>query len=714
MIEPERIKAIGELLSAIRMELPGFTRRRSQDRMIRGITSVLEGPDGTPKIAAVEAPTGVGKSFGYLIPALLSAQAHGKKLLIATATVALQQQVISDVAVVLRASGLDLESTVVKGRSRYLCDRNARLLSGTDPDQSVLDFGAGAAEEPMESPHWPFAPTPAERDATVAMVDGRRSGTWDGDLDTWDSPGATPRLRAALTTSTSGCAGAACPMVARCPVMTAKARTWTADVLVTNLAVLLTDLAMGGGALLPSVADCVVVIDEAHHLPEAAVSAFAASMSLGDHGKRLKGVERATSEAMRGLGTSSVSPATMAKVSDGLRDLRSGLSDLSNALLPLLESRPDTGPRRIPTYGQPTVRRLVSGDLEPLWDTFECVRAASSSLGRAVEKIRRKAVESGGPREAALVRDLGVAEEWLDGVRRASKLAQSDPDAEVPAATWLERSAGGEVVFHAAPVEASGILASALWSQCHGAILTSATLSTFGTFDHFSRSTGLSRIDGVSYASLPSPFDLERAAVLSVPAMRTTPADTQAYIAEVVEELAKRVDVREGTLVLFASGALMRAVYDQLPASLRDITAKQGDAPVQVLLDAHRSVLDSGTGHTLFGLATLAEGVDLVGAYNAHTVIVKLPFPSPDDPVMATHAEWLESRGVNPFGALFLPAVFRKLVQSCGRLIRSETDRGRITILDHRLLTKPYGRRLLEHLPPYRRDIGSTHTERAA
>lgn len=714
MINPERAQAIGSLLAGIACERPGFARRRSQDRMIRGITLTLEAEEGSPRIAAVEAPTGVGKSLGYLVPALLSAQAHGKKLLVVTATVALQQQVIPDVEMVIRASGLDLEATVVKGRTRYLCDRNARLLSGMDPDQSTLDFGAGAGGESMESPHWPFAPTAAERDAVTAMVDARRAGTWDGDLDVWNSADASPRLRAAVTTSTSGCTGQACAMVARCPVMTAKAKTWTAGVVVTNLSVLLTDLAMGGGALLPSVADSIVVIDEAHHLPDAAVSAFAASMSLGDHQKRLKSVERATTETMRAVGTTGVTPSMMAKLNDGLRDLRSGLADLGNALLPLLESRPDTGGRSQRTYGQPTVRRLMASELDPLVDVFECVRGAASGLGRVVEKLRKKASELGGAKEAPLIRDLGMAEEWLDGLRRCSKLAQSDSDFDVPAATWLERGAGGDVVFHAAPVEASGLLASALWSECHGAILTSATLSTFGTFDHFAKATGLSRIDGVTYASLPSPFDLGQAAVLSVPAMRASPADTGAFVAEVVEELARRVDVREGTLVLFASGALMRSVYDQLPESLRAITARQGDVPVQALLESHRSVLDAGSGHMLFGLATLAEGVDLVGGYNAHTVIVKLPFPSPDDPVMATHGEWLESRGVNPFAALFLPAVFRKLVQACGRLIRSETDRGRITILDQRLLTKPYGRRLLEHLPPYRRDIEAVRGDRAA
>ncbi|OJY94418.1 MAG: hypothetical protein BGP25_05355 [Lysobacterales bacterium 63-13] len=716
MIDPERAQALGAVLAGIAAERPGFVRRKVQDRMIAVATTVLEAPEGEARITGIEAPTGVGKSLGYLVPSLLSAQAHGKKLLVVTATVALQQQVVPDIETVIRASGRDLKVAVVKGRGRYLCDRNARLLSGEDPDQGALDFGSGAISDGMESPssNWPFRPSLAERDAVTAMVDARRSGTWDGDLDTWSTTDLSARLKGAVTTSTSGCAGQACARFARCPVMAAKAKTWTADVLVANLSVLLTDLAMGGGVLLPSMSESIVVVDEAHHLPGAAVAAFAGSMSLGDHGKRLKSVERATAAAAQLLGTSGVTPAMAMKLADGLGGLRANLPALGRALLPLLDSRPDTGHPRV--YGQPQVRRVAVNEWAPLAIELDAVHEAAKALTGVVEKLRKKAAETGSPRATALVRDLGMAEDWLDGLRRVAKLVQYDPafDTRPPVAVWLERGANGEVTLHAAPVTAAAMLASTLWEQCHAAILTSATLSTFGTFDHFASATGLSRLDGVRFSSLPSPFDLASAAVLSVPAMRASPTDNGAYLTEVVAELSSRVDPGEGTLVLFASGALMRAVYDALPEDLRAITTKQGDAPVQVMLDQHRSTVDAGSGHMLFGLATLAEGVDLVGRYNAHTVIVKLPFPTPDDPVLAAHAEWLESKGVSPFGALFLPAVFRKLVQSCGRLIRTDTDRGRITILDNRLLTKPYGRRLLDHLPPYRRDLGDTRAARAA
>ena len=698
MIAPERATRIGEVLRGLATHRPGFARRHSQDRMIVAATEAIEREGG---IAVIEAPTGVGKSFGYLVPALLSAREHGRKLLVATATVALQRQVLADLGSLREATGAELRIHLVKGRGRYACDRNLRMLSGADPDQSRLDLGGD-----MESPgDWPFAPTTGEREALASLLDARITKAWDGDLDAWTGKEIGGRLRAAVTTGAAGCAGSLCPYVARCPAVTAKAETWKADVLVANLHVLLSDLALGGGALLPELEDCVLVIDEAHHLPQTAVSAFAGSLSLGDHKRRVKSAEKALSAAAR---MTQAKPETLARVHEALSSLDAHLTEAARRVLPVLEAA--SGAAKAPAsrrvYGKPEVARLDERTLSTLRETMVEISASVRDVLRVMTRARKKLADASGPQASRLLRELGSANDWLVLVERTASLLDTEPDEGAPpVASWLERTAAGDVVLNATPVDASAMLRSELWSRCHSAILTSATLTSFGRFDRFAAQAGLSGNDAVSYVRLPSPFDLEAAAVLSVPAMRTAPSDGAAFVAEVVAALRESVDVGEGTLVLFASGALMRDVHAALPPSLAAITTCQGERPTASLLDTHRATIDAGAGSMLFGLATLAEGVDLPGAYNAHTIIVKLPFPVPDDPVMAVHSEWLTRRGLNPFNVLFLPEAFRRLVQACGRLIRTETDRGRITVLDRRLAATPYGRRMLEHLPPFRRDF---------
>lgn len=693
-ITTERVDALRNVLVQMESRMTGFQRRTPQDRMIARVTETLQADAG--RILAIEAPTGVGKTYGYLIPAVLEAQANGKKLLIATATVALQQQVITDLASLTDAMESPIQAEVVKGRGRYVCDRNAHRLSGTDPDQSALDFGN--MESAMESQgDWPFAPTKKERDTVVEIARRRQDQSWSGDMDSWEGQ-LTPRVRSALGTTHGGCAGASCPYARNCPVLEARAKTWKADVLVTNHALLLAD-GVNGGGLLPALADCILVVDEAHRLADAAVSASMLTVSLADPGKRLKALSQVIQASARLL-TSPIPPATLGKLHDATTDLVAGMKRVAGILTPFLSS---SSGKPVRVFGRPETRRLLDADVDGARAAFGEVAHAAGMAHGAVETCRRKLAETSGQAAAARLGELGGYLDWLDTLSRlATRMHREPEDCAPPFATWLERTGSGDVQIHSSGVEASSLLRALVWESSHAAILTSATLTDFGSFDHFARTCGLSGVEGVRYARLRSPFDPGRV-VLSVPSMRASPTDTHAFAAEVIEELAARIDPSEGTLVLFASNALLSSVYDGLPPALQAITLRQGDVPVDALLRTHRSRIDAGAGSILCGLATLAEGVDLPGAYNTHTIVVKLPFPTPDDPVLATHAEWLQSRGGNPFLSLYLPDTYRRLVQSCGRLIRRQTDEGRLTLLDNRLLTKPYGRRMLEHLPAYRR-----------
>ncbi|HEY3699863.1 MAG TPA: helicase C-terminal domain-containing protein, partial [Spongiibacteraceae bacterium] len=202
-----------------------------------------------------------------------------------------------------------------------------------------------------------------------------------------------------------------------------------------------------------------------------------------------------------------------------------------------------------------------------------------------------------------------------------------------------------------------------------------------------------------------SPFDYAQAGVLSIPSMRADPADPAQHTEMVIEMLPQLLDRNEGSLVLFASRKQMEQVFAGLDAQWQQLILLQDTLSKHELLNRHRACIDTGSGSVIFGLASFAEGVDLPGNYCSHVIIAKIPFAVPDDPVEAALAEWIESRGGNPFMEIAVPDAALKLVQASGRLLRSETDSGRITLLDRRIVSKQYGRAMLDSLPPFRREI---------
>jgi len=163
------------------------------------------------------------------------------------------------------------------------------------------------------------------------------------------------------------------------------------------------------------------------------------------------------------------------------------------------------------------------------------------------------------------------------------------------------------------------------------------------------------------------------------------------------------VDLDQGTLVLFSARKQMMDVAEKITADIKAQLLVQGELSKNEILDAHRKRIKEGKGSVIFGLASFSEGVDLPGKLCEHVIIAKLPFAVPDSPIDATYSEWLESVGRNPFMEISVPDACTKLVQACGRLIRTESDRGRVTLLDKRIVTKRYGKQILDALPPFKR-----------
>jgi ATP-dependent DNA helicase DinG len=233
--------------------------------------------------------------------------------------------------------------------------------------------------------------------------------------------------------------------------------------------------------------------------------------------------------------------------------------------------------------------------------------------------------------------------------------------------------------------------------------VTSATLTALGGFDRFQMRAGTP--ENTNYAVVPSPFNFSESGELVVPKMDCEPNDAQAHTEELIKLLPELLSGNEGSLVLFASRRQMEQVNEGVAAQWRQRIIMQGSYPKHEVLRMHKKAVDEGEGSVIFGLASFAEGVDLPGNYCTHVVIAKIPFAVPDQPVESALAEWIESRGGNPFMDITVPDAALKLVQASGRLLRTETDRGKVTLLDRRIISKRYGRAMLDSLPPFKRTL---------
>ena len=234
-------------------------------------------------------------------------------------------------------------------------------------------------------------------------------------------------------------------------------------------------------------------------------------------------------------------------------------------------------------------------------------------------------------------------------------------------------------------------------------IVTSATITALNSFDRFKLHSGAP--SDANYKAVASPFNYANATFI-VPAMDCDPGDAQAHTEALIERFPHILDQNEGSLVLFSSRRQMQDVYQGLSGEFRGRILMQGDYSKQEILRRHKEAVDGGRGSVIFGLASFAEGVDLPGDYCRHVVIAKIPFAVPDSPLEAALAEWVEAQGRNAFMEISVPDAALRLVQASGRLLRTEQDSGRVTLMDRRILTRRYGRDILDSLPPFTRELG--------
>lgn len=682
--------AMREMLAQVQAYQKGFRNRAVQRKMIAEAARVLAGQDTDEPVGLIEAQTGTGKSLAYLIPAIVLARSRDLKVVIATRTVTLQQQLIDrDLPDLLAATGIDLDYRIAKGRRRYACPERIDLALSEDA-QGVL-FTAETTERSAA----------AHREVLERMQEALRDGAWQGDLDHWPdrlNPGA---LQAA-TVERHQCLGSGCPSFTRCPYFTERRRVQDATVVVANHSLLLSDVELGGGALLPEPEKTLYIIDEGHHFGDAATAHNRYDAALRTVQETLETLRRDPGAIPRAVLPDATAEGNVEKLLETSAEASEVLIRFRVVLdghFPTHREETSEGEARWRLDGE-----SLPGDLMAAAGALdEALRGVLRVLHRCQAALSQRLSDGAiAAEDATPLQDrIGTLSMPLEQLAGAARIyAEPDDPERAPVARWVIRYESGYHV-HATPTSAAGWLRTQLWDRVVAALVTSATLAPGGQFTQTRSALGVG--PEAPALRLPSPFDYERIAQFTVVRFQVDARDREAHADAVTAELPQRIDPEEGTLVLFTARRQMEQTAEALRPEWGNALICQGDAAHAEVMRRHRARIAAGEGSILFGLASFAEGVDLPGAECRHVVIVKLPFAVPDGPIEKTYEEWLKRRGRNAFAEVSVPGAAIRLMQQCGRLIRHEEDYGRITVLDDRIVTKSYGRTLMAGLPPFPR-----------
>ena len=706
--------AIRDHYQNIGKNLPGFRPRASQREMIAAIANAFsrtltrEEGEEAPKregesIAVIEGPTGVGKSLAYLLAGGIMAQTRGKRLIVSSATVALQEQLVDrDLPFLVEKSGLELTFALAKGRGRYLCPYKLYQLTQNNAQQNLLGF---------EAPEvlWDSKPKPEELNLLRDIADEFSARRFNGDRDAWPEK-IDDAIWLKVTNDRHGCLKSACPNRPECPFYLARDVLETVDVVVANHDLLLADISMGGGVILPAPENSFYCIDEAHHLPKKALSRFAAEHSWNIAVWMLEKLPQLTGKI-----AALTDKAELANLADeAATSLLDSLHEWQFHLAeePSLSLGSSENDRR--KHNEPTWLWEDGKIPEGLETTVSNTAIAARSLLKHVIGLNdalsaaRREKEQDGALLDRLTSEFGLFIARIEQISAVWDLLSTVPiEGEEPLAKWITRRADdkNDYIFNASPISSASHLANSLWRRAAGAVLTSATLQSLGSFNLILRQTGLLWLPETTTLALESPFNFDTQGELYIPPVHASPKDPDAHTAAIVEWLPKLVSPVEaiGTLVLFSSRKQMQDVALRLPDEYLPLLLVQGELPKAILLQRHHQAIAEGKASIIFGLDSFAEGLDLPGPACVQVIIAKLPFAMPDNPIEKTQNRWIEQRGGNPFIEITVPEASIKLIQAVGRLIRTEQDYGRVTILDNRVKTQRYGQQLLACLPPFKR-----------
>ncbi|MCC6236934.1 MAG: DEAD/DEAH box helicase [Dehalococcoidia bacterium] len=674
------IAALFDLATRRADVLPGYESRAGQREMASAVAAALVHGGQL----AIEAGTGTGKSLAYLLPALLHASRTGRRVLVSTHTINLQEQLLRHDLPAAAALVEEYESlapgavsaATLKGRANYLC-LERWTLRRHDPRPRTLP------EARLHGRIATWLPTTTTGDLGELYMSSDERAAW-----------------ASLSAGDADCLSRRCEFVREgsCFLLQARQRAASAHAVVVNHALLLAASSVESGALPPFEH---LVIDEAHRLEEVATSQYGGTLSLRELRALLEGLAAAEGVAGRMRRAASLDPSPLSPaaglvpdaeaLATAARRARDRVGPLEQALRAYVEERRESG-----DAGPEEEVAITSGRAsQPLWEEVE-ERAVEVDFGcvgavRELERCRGT-LQSMPPGSVfgleELVAELGRATQQLQAARQvlASVLGGASD-----LVRWL-RLGEGDARLSVAPLDVSDRLRAELLEGCSTVIATSATLSTGDSFDFALRSLGLEEAETLS---IPSPYDYRRAALVIV-ANDIPEPDQPGHYAALHAALAMAGAAAEGrTLALFTSHGGVR----QAAAALRGMLAREGVTVLAQQVDGTPArlleTLQGDPRTMLLGTAAFWEGVDVRGDTLSVVAVARLPFPVPSDPIHAGRAALYD----DGFADYSLPQALLRFRQGFGRLIRGGDERGVFIVLDRRVLTRRYGEAFLDALP---------------
>ncbi|HEX6126598.1 MAG TPA: ATP-dependent DNA helicase [Pyrinomonadaceae bacterium] len=619
-----------------------YEYRDGQVKMSEAITKAFE----DKRHLIVEAGTGTGKTLAYLIPAIASALKTKKRVVISTGTKNLQEQLMEkDIPFLQKILPKKFTAAYMKGRSNYACLYRVAKAE----NQPILD-GLDEMDHFDEVRRWTQITKVGDRRELTSLPD---------DISFWSRINARSEV----------CLGQKCPDFEPCFITRMRARAEDADIVIVNHHLFFADLSVRGnqyGRVLPDYS--AVIFDEAHLIEDIAADYF--------------GVQVSNFQIDELVRDSDTLPISDAVVTRDLTKIAARIIGLAEQFwIRFTQERFDG---RYPILEDVFSYRTKKGDKEPtqLGEAYEMLDDALGSLVDAIDRFSENI-----PEVESLVRRVKQTRADLDFVVH---------QAEKNYVYWLERRGKG-VFLRASPVDVSELLRDKLFEKVETCVLTSATLSSGGSFNFVRERLGLDTAKtNVLHAS--SSFDYENQAIIYLPKSMPDPR-TPEFTQLAAGEIVKILQVTDGrAFVLATSNASMNALYELVSMRVGYPCFVQGSMSKSGLLEKFRDTPNA----VLFATASFWQGVDVQGEQLSCVIIDKLPFAVPTDPIVAARSRFIEANGGRSFFEYSVPQAVITLKQGIGRLIRSKTDRGVIAILDPRLRTKSYGRDFLTSLPRMR------------
>src|SRR3990170_1948733 len=685
-LDVDEVAALLEYGGPFARYFTGYEQRSQQVEMLRAVTRAFS--DGYHLM--VEAGTGTGKSFAYLVPAALWSMQNNARVVISTNTITLQEQLINkDIPDLRNALGIDLRAVVLKGRSNYLCPRRLEGLRKSTP---------GNADEMR----------------VMAKVLVWLSEGGSGDRSEINLNGPYEReVWSRLSAEDEGCKAEVCMSRTggACPFYRSRMAAQSAHLIIVNHALLLSDV-VTGNRVLPDYS--YLIVDEGHHLESASTNALSYKITQSDLARLLRELGGASSGILGRVLTQVhdyLSPTELAGMTVSMQRATDLAFRLENQLTYFLKTIEyfmdhirDGAP--VSSYGQ-QVRILPATRTLPDWTEVEMAwDAAGETMGLLLTlagQVHRDITDSFDEPPEALedtIGNLGNIIRRLTEAQAYLAALVSQPDSNY--IYWVEIQPNNyRLALQIAPLHIGPLMEQFLWHEKSSIVVTSATLTTQGEFEYLKSRLNADEADELV---LGSPFDYENSTLLYLPNDIPEPNDANGYQRAVDQSIVRLAKSSGGRmLVLFTSYAQLRKTSQSITSPLQEADIQvyeQGEgASANTLLETFRGTDKA----VLLGTRAFWEGVDIPGAALSALVIVKLPFDVPSDPIIAARSETFD----DPFNEYHLPEAILRFRQGFGRLIRTQSDRGVVAVFDKRLLSKRYGRSFLDSLPDCKVQVGS-------